>query len=473
MTHPLTPDLCVIGAGAGGLAVAAGAAQLGAAVVLVERGLMGGDCLNFGCVPSKSLLAAARLADLGRRARPYGIHYLPPEVDFAGVADSVGRVIAEIAPNDSAERFEGLGVTVLRAEARFTGPRTIRAGDTEIRPRRFVIATGSHPAIPPIPGLDLVPYLTNETVFASRAPPEHLIVIGGGPIGIEMAQAHRRLGARVTVLDLGPLLPRDDPELVGLLAERLAAEEIALRPNVEIEAVKSAGAGFGVQLADGEQISGSHLLVAAGRRPNVAALDLAAAGIAAGPQGISVDARLRTTNRRAFAVGDVVAGGPQFTHTALYQAGIVIRNALFRLPAKVDYRALAWVTYTDPELAQTGLTETAARESFGDTIRVLRWPFAENDRAHTERDTAGLAKIVTRRDGHIVGASILGAGAGDLILPWVLAISQRLKIGALANLVVPYPTRGEAGKRAAGSFYTPALFSPRTRRIVRLLARFG
>ncbi|HEY3912798.1 MAG TPA: FAD-dependent oxidoreductase [Stellaceae bacterium] len=471
MTHHLTPDLCIIGAGAGGLAAAAGAAQLGAEVVLVERGPMGGDCLNYGCVPSKSLLAAARLADLWRRAPQFGLAYAPPRIDFAAVAGSVAQVVARLAPNDSAERFAGLGVTVLRAEARFTGPRTLEAGDAVIRPRRFVIATGSHPAVPPIPGLDRVPYLTNETIFANRVRPEHLIVIGGGPIGIEMAQAHRRLGARVTVLDLGPLLPRDDPELAALLGERLAGEGIALRPQVRIVGVEADGEGMAVLLDGGERVAGSHLLVAAGRRPSIDALDLAAAGIAAGPHGITVDARLRTTNRRALAVGDV-AGGPQFTHVALYHAGIVIKNALFRLPARVDYQALPWVTYTDPELAQVGLTEAAARTA-GRAVRVLRWPFDENDRAQTERDGAGLAKIVARRDGRVLGASILGAGAGDLILPWALAVSQKLKIGALANLVVPYPTRGEAGKRAAGSFFTPALFSPRTRRIVRLLARFG
>jgi pyruvate/2-oxoglutarate dehydrogenase complex dihydrolipoamide dehydrogenase (E3) component len=471
MTRQLTPDLCVIGAGSGGLAVAAGAAQLGAEVVLVERGIMGGDCLNFGCVPSKALVASARLADLWRRGPQLGLAASAPPVDFAAVGDSIERVIARIAPNDSVARFEGLGVTVLRAEGRFTGPRTVRAGEAEIRPRRFVIATGSQPVVPPIPGLAEVPFLTNETVFANRELPEHLIVIGGGPIGVEMAQAHRRLGARTSVLDLGPLLPHDDPELTRLLAERLAGEGIVLRPRVEIAAVERDRVGVAVRLAGGERIAGSHLLVAAGRRPSIAALDLAAAGIAAGAKGIAVDARLRTTNRRVFAIGDV-AGGPQFTHIALYHAGIVIRNALFRIPAKVDYRALPWVTYTDPELAQAGLTEAAARDS-GATARVLRWPFAENDRAQTERDTEGLVKIVTRRSGHILGASILGAGAGDLILPWALAIAQNLKIGALANLVVPYPTRGEAGKRAAGSFYTPALFSPRTRRIVRFLARFG
>ena len=471
MTRHIAPDLCVIGAGSGGLAVAAGAAQMGAEVVLVERGAMGGDCLNFGCVPSKSLLAAARVADFWRRGAALGIAYAPPQIDFAAVAESVQRVIASIAPNDSEERFAGLGVRVLRAEARFTSPRTVRAGEIEIRPRRFVIATGSQPMVPAIPGLGGVPYLTNETVFANRELPEHLIIIGGGPIGIEMAQAHRRLGARVTVIDVGPLLPRDDPELAASLTERLSEEGIDTRPRTEIATVERDGEAVAIRLASGERIAGSHLLVAAGRRPSIEALDLSAAGIAATVKGITVDARLRTTNRRAFAIGDV-AGGPQFTHIALYHAGIVIRNALFHLPAKVDYRALPWVTYTDPELAQVGLTEAAARAA-DRSVRVLRWHFAENDRAQTERETEGLVKIMTRGNGLIAGASILGAGAGDLILPWALAISQKLKIGALANLIVPYPTRNEASKRAAGSYYTPTLFSPRTRRLVRFLARFG
>jgi pyruvate/2-oxoglutarate dehydrogenase complex dihydrolipoamide dehydrogenase (E3) component len=470
MKDTLTPDLCVIGAGSGGLAVAAGAVQMGASVVLVERGRMGGDCLNYGCVPSKSLLAAARLADRWRHGAEFGVLYQPPRIDFAAVADSVERVIARIAPNDSAERFERLGVRVIPAEARFVDHRTVRAGGAMIRPRRFVIATGSSPVVPPIPGIDTVPYLTNETVFANRVLPGHLVVIGGGPIGIELAQAHRRLGAAVTVIDAGPLLPREDPELAGRLTALLAAEGIALKPSVSIVGVERSAAAIIVVLATGERIEGSHLLVAAGRRPDTAALDLAAAGIEASVRGITVDARLRTTNRRAFAIGDA-AGGPQFTHVALYHAGIVIRNALFRLPARVDYRALPWVTYTDPELAQAGLTEAAARAE--GPVEVLRWSFADNDRAQTERDTTGEIKIVTRRNGHILGATILGASAGDLILPWALAISQKLKIGALANLVVPYPTRGEAGKRAAGSFYTPTLFAPRTRRLVRLLARFG
>src|SRR5438876_8301783 len=304
----LAPDLCVVAAGSAGLAVAAGAAQMGAAVVLIERGAMGGDCLNYGCVPSKSLLAASRLADIWRRGAALGIAYAAPRIDFAAVGDSVQRVIASIAPNDSVERFEGLGVTVLRAEARFTGPRTMQAGDVSIRPRRFVIATGSQPVVPPIPGLDGAPFLTNETVFANRELPQHLIVIGAGPIGVEMAQAHRRLGAGVTLLDVGPLLPRDDPELAACLAERLCAEGIATRTQVQVIRVQGDDNSVLVDLAKGERIAGSHILVAAGRRPNIAALDLVAAGIAATTTGITVDSRLRTTNRRVFAIGDVAGG---------------------------------------------------------------------------------------------------------------------------------------------------------------------
>jgi pyruvate/2-oxoglutarate dehydrogenase complex dihydrolipoamide dehydrogenase (E3) component len=469
---PLTPDLCVIGAGAGGLVVAAGAAQMGASVVLVERGEMGGDCLNVGCVPSKSLIAAAALAHHWRRGAELGIAFAPPAIDMMAVGDSVVRVVDRLAPNDSVARFEGLGVSVVRAEARFVDPRTVRAGDATIRARRFVVATGSAPLIPPIPGLDTVPHLTNETIFANRSPLPHLIVIGGGAVGVELAQAYRRLGSEVTVLDARPLLWREEPDLVAVLTESLSAEGLQLRPGVAIAAVERERDGVAVILAAGERIAGSHLLVAAGRQPSTAALDLAAAGIAETSAGIAVDARLRTSNRRVFAIGDV-AGGPQFTHVALYHAGIVIRNALFRLPTKADYRALPRVTYSDPELAAVGLSEADAREAHGDGVRVLRWNFAENDRAHTERETAGMVKVVTTARGGILGASILGPGAGDQITTWALAIAQRLKIGAIANLVMPYPTRSEAGKRAAGSFYTPTLFSPRTRRLVRLLARFG
>ncbi len=471
MTETIHTDICVIGGGSAGLSVAAGAAQLGAATVLVEAGKMGGDCLNYGCVPSKSMIAAAHAAEVMRRADRFGIAAVAPTIDFPAVQDHVQGVIDAIAPADSVDRFEGLGVRVIQARAAFTGRGEIAAGDHRVRARRFVVATGSTPAAPPIPGLDTVPYLTNETVFANRTLPDHLIVIGGGPIGAELAQAHRRLGARVTVLEAFTILGKDDPELTEIVKRRLRAEGVDLREGVKIDGVSGAAGDFTVVLDGGEKITASHLLVAAGRRPNVGGLGLDVAGIAHSAKGIQVDRRLRTTNRKVFAVGDV-AGGPQFTHAANYHAGIVVRNALFRLPAKVDYTALPWVTYTDPELAHVGLTEDQAKTAHGD-IRVLRWPFADNDRAQAERDTAGMIKAITTKRGRVLGASIVGAHAGELIQPWVLAIGKGLKIGDFANMIVPYPTRGEVGKRAAGSFYAATLFSEKTRRIVRFLARFG
>jgi pyruvate/2-oxoglutarate dehydrogenase complex dihydrolipoamide dehydrogenase (E3) component len=286
-----------------------------------------------------------------------------------------------------------------------------------------------------------------------------------------MAQAHRRLGSKVTVLEREKILPRDDSELVEILRNRLSGEGVAIRDGVDVTGVERAGQGVAVLLQGGERIEGSHLLVAAGRSPNIEGLGLDLAGIAYDRKGIKVDAGLRTTNRKVYAIGDC-AGGPQFTHIAGYHAGIVIRRALFRLPARVDYRALPWVTYADPELAQAGQTEAQAREEHGD-LRVLRSPLRENDRAQTERRTEGMVKIVTKANGQVIGASILAPHAGELIQLWVLAIGQKMKIGAVANMIAPYPTLGEAGKRAAGSFYTGKLFSERTRKLVRLLSWFG
>ncbi len=474
MSEILSVDICVIGAGSGGLTVAAGASQLGASTVLIERGEMGGDCLNFGCVPSKALLAAAHAADAARNARRFGIVTSAPETDFAAVHRHVHGVIGAIAPNDSEERFTGLGVNVIRASARFTAPDTVEAGGRHIRARRFVIATGSSAFVPPIPGLDRTPYLTNETIFDLTERPAHLLVIGGGPIGCELAQAHRRLGAAVTVLEAAAILPKDDPELVDILRMRLKADGIDLREGAKVVRVERRGAGVAVALTrDGAEqvIEGSHLLVAVGRRANLRDLNLEAAGIAHTAQGVTVDAGLRTANRRVYAIGDA-AGGYQFTHNAGYQAGVVIRNALFRLPAKIDTRAMPWVTYTSPELAHVGMSETEAKEKHG-AIRILRWSFAENDRAQAERATEGFVKAVVTKRGHILGATIVGARAGEMIQLWTLAIGQKLKIGAIANMIAPYPTFGEASKRAAGSFYTAALFSERTKKIVRFLARFG
>lgn len=478
MSELLTPDICVIGAGTAGLVTSAGASQLGARTVLIEAERMGGDCLNTGCVPSKALLAAAHAATAYRRAVDFGLTQPPPEIDFARVMDHVHGVIAAIAPNDSQARFEGLEVQVVRARARFIGPREVAAGDLRIRAKRFVIATGAAAAVPPIPGLAGLPYLTNETVFELTRLPEHLLVMGGGPVGCELAQAFRRLGARVSLIEMASLLPKNDPELVAVLRRALLRDGVELHEGHKVLAAEAAAGGFALTLEGpkGEgpggqrRLEGSHLLVAAGRQPRVADLGLEAAGIAFSAQGVQVDRRLRTTNRRVFAAGDVI-GGPQFTHLAAYHAGIVIRNALFRLPAKTDLSALPWVTYTDPEMAHVGLGEAEARAR--GPIRLLRWPLAENDRAQAEHLEHGAVKLVTTPKGRILGADIVAPGAGEMIHLWTLAVKEGLKIGAVAGMIAPYPTLTEIGKRAATNFFIPKLFNDRSRRLVRLLLRLG
>jgi pyruvate/2-oxoglutarate dehydrogenase complex dihydrolipoamide dehydrogenase (E3) component len=475
MTDVLKPDLCVIGAGSGGLSVAAGAVQMGSSVVLIDKGPMGGDCLNFGCVPSKALLAAGHAAHAHAKAGPFGVSQSKPVVDFQAVHNHVHDVIAGIAPHDSVERFEGLGVTVIQGAARFTSPKEVTANGVTIRARRFVVATGSSAFVPPIKGLSDAPYLTNETVFDLTQAPGHLIVIGGGPIGCELAQAHRQLGCRVTVVEAAKILPKDDPDLADVVRQSLADQDVAVIEGAMVTGTAAAEGGVAVTFErDGETetINGSHLLIAVGRKATVEDLGLDAAKITYSPRGIEVDAGLRTSNRKVYAIGDCT-GGVQFTHVAGYHAGIVIRSALFRLPAKADHSAVPRVTYTDPELAQVGLTEQEARDKHGDSIRVLTWPFAENDRARAERQTAGLVKAVVAKNGRILGCGMAGPQAGELIQTWVLAMSQNLKIGALASMIAPYPTLGEVSKRAAGSFYAPSLFSARTKWVVRLLSKFG
>ena len=474
MAEILTPDICVIGAGSAGLTLAAAAAAFGVSVVLVEKGRMGGDCLNTGCVPSKALLAAARHVQTVREAARFGVKAAEPEADFAAVQAHVREVIAAIAPNDSEERFTGLGITVIRAPARFKDKRVLLAGGTEIRARRFVLATGSRPLVPLIPGIETVPYLTNETIFDIPKRPAHLVIIGGGPIGLEMAQAFRRLGSEVTVLDAGRALSRDDPELAALLLEDLRREGIVIREGVEVARVARRGrAGIRVVLQEGERGShadGTHLLVATGRQPDLAELGLEAAGVAFDKNGVTVNSRLRTRNRRIYAIGDV-AGGPQFTHWAGYQAGLALRSILFRFGGKLRPEILPWVTFTDPELAHVGLTEAEARKRRRH-VEVLRWPFAENDRAQAERSTRGHIKVLATK-GRIVGVDILGRHAGELIAPWALAISEGLSVKSMASAVLPYPTLSEAGRRAAIAFYTPKLRSPWLKRLIAFLRRLG
>ena len=473
MSRLLTPDICVIGAGTGGLVVAAGSSQLGAETVLIESHRMGGDCLNTGCVPSKSLLATAHAASAHKRAAQFGLEQPAPRIDFARVQQHVRGVIAAIAPNDSQERFTGLGVTVLREQARFTAPNEVLAGDIRIRARRFVIATGSAAFVPPLPGLRDLPYLTNETIFDVDRLPEHLLIMGGGPIGCELAQAFARLGARVSIVEMMTILPKDDAEAADVVRRALIADGVSLYEGHKVVNAAKAGGAVVLEIEkDGSRrrLEGSHLLVAAGRRARVSDLGLDRAGVAHSDKGIAVDRRLRTSNKRIFAVGDV-AGGPQFTHLAAYHAGIVIRNALFRLPAKVDLSALPWVTFTDPELAHVGLNEAAARAQ--GPIRILRWPLSENDRAQAEHRLDGFIKIIVTEKGRILGADIVGPSAGEMIHLWTLAVSQKMKIGAVAGMIAPYPTLAEIGKRAAGNYYLAKLFSPGTKRLVRFLARFG
>ena len=475
MAETLKPDLCVIGAGSGGLSVAAAAAAFGVSVVLIEKHKMGGDCLNTGCVPSKALLAAARRAAVMRSAAQFGVTASVVDVDFRKVNDHTHRVIAAIAPTDSMERFAGLGVRVIKGQAKFKDRRTVAVDGVEIRARRFVIATGSTPALPPIPGIDEGPYLTNETVFDLTERPDRLIVLGAGPIGLEMAQAFRRLGSEVTVLEAATPLAKDDPECAAIVLDQLEREGVVVRSGVKATRVKHASGCVSVTFegpSGEETVEGRYLLVAAGRKPTTGGLDLDAARIKYDGAGIAVSKKLKTTNRRVYAIGDAAAGQLQFTHAANYHAGLVIRNALFRLPVKVNNDVVPWVTYTEPELAQTGLTEAQARAR-GIRMRILRWPYHDNDRAQAERETHGHIKVITTRKGKILGASIVGAQAGELIAMWTLAIAQGLNIRSMTGVVLPYPTLSEIGKRAAIDYFTPSLTSPWVRRIIAWLRIFG
>ena len=461
-------DLAVIGAGAAGLVTAGGAAQLGLKVVLFEPGAMGGECLNTGCVPSKALLAAAHAAHDGAAAAKFGVRFAMPTIDWPAVNAHVRGVIDAIAPHDSQERFEAFGVEVVRAHARFVSPDTLEADGRRFTARRLVIATGSAPAVPPITGLAQAPYLTNETIFGLPDRPAHLLILGGGAIGCELAQAHRRLGSRVTIVEADRLLPRDDPEFVAIVVDSLRADGVEIITGAKAVKVEH-GDGIALHLEDGRTVQGSHLLVAAGRAARTDGYGLDVAGVAFTKAGITVDARLRTSNKRIFAIGDC-RDGPRFTHAAGYDAGIVIRNCVFRLPAKADYRALPWVTFTDPELAQVGLTEAGARERHGDKLKILTWSFDKNDRAQAERRTVGRAKVLAV-GGRVVGASIVGVGAGEMIQIWTLAVSAGLKLSAVAGMIAPYPTYNEMAKAIAGSSFTEALFSPRVRRLARWLQR--
>ncbi len=462
-----THDLIVIGAGAAGLTAAGGGARLGLRVALIERDRMGGECLNTGCVPSKALIAAARRAHLLRSGCAMGVTAGAAAVDFAGVRGHVQAAVAAIAPHDSAERFRAWGVEVIHGHARFTGRSSVEVDGRRLAAPRIVVAAGSRPAVPEIDGLRAVPYLTNETLFDLQELPRHLVILGAGAVGIEMAQAFRRLGSQVTVIDAGRPLARDDPDAAAVVLHQLAAEGVAVRGWTRVLRVAAAAGGIQVEVTPGNAVTGSHLLVATGRTPSLDGLGLEAAGVRATAAGIAVDRRRRTSNPAITAVGDC-REGPRLTHAAGYEGTLAVMNIALGLPVPADYAALPWVTYTDPELAQLGLTEAAARERPG-RIQVHRVDFADNDRAVTEASTAGFMKMVRVR-GRLAGVTIVGAGAGELLLPWSLALRGKASPWSISGAIVPYPTRSESSKALGFAAYEALIFGRSARGWARALA---
>lgn len=474
MVGTLTPSLCVIGAGPGGLAAATEAARYGASVVLVEHHRIGGESLSYGCIPSKALVAASRRAQAMREARKFGLRPVEPEINHRLVHEHVHGIIADMLPNMSPQRLAGLGVEFIAGTARFRDKSTVVVGDSEIRARRFIIATGSSPAIPPIPGIDNVPYYTNQTIFGINYRMGHLVILGGGQASMELAQAYRRLGSEVTVVEARSPLPEFDAEMSALAVQRLRGEGVRILDKARVERLEPLGQNVQVVFTkDGRSFSidGTHLLISTGRRPNVEGLNLEAAGVKFDRDGISVSRSMKTSNARIYAIGDVTGGLP-FTHAATYQATIAVRNALFRLPAQSRETGIARAAFVEPELAQVGLTEDEARKIY-ERLRILRWPFQENDRARAERDTEGFVKVVATANGRILGAGAIGPQASEIIQLWSLAMQHGLTIGSMASYAAVYPTLTEINKKAASTYFLPSLTNPMLRRVVGWLERLG
>lgn len=470
MADILTPDLCVIGAGAGGLAAAEAAATFGASVVVVERGKLGGLSLNSASVPAKALAATARQAQAMRAASPYGITPEEPRINTRRMHEHLDQVITAIAPREAEARLQALGIEVIKADARFVDPKTLSAGETLIRARRFVLATGARSVLPAIPGLETVPYFTTETIFDNTRKLTHLVVIGAGPVGLEIAQAYRRLGTDVTLVEAGQPLARTDPELADIALKRLRDEGVDIRPNTEVTDILARSMGIGVAIRSGEAeqlLDASHILVATGRTPNIDGLDLDKAGIRRAKSNngqLQLTPGLRTSNRRIYAVGDI-AGGEQSVHLARQQGEQIAASVLFYMPVRQDAAAVPHVTYTDPEIAEIGLTEAEARAKVKSGVVVTRWSFAENDRAKADRNTFGTAKLITDKSGKILGAGIVGNGAGELIALFSLALSKKLTARDLMSFVAPYPTYAEIARRLGLEFHRGIGSNPMLRRI--------
>lgn len=468
-----THDIIVIGGGTAGLVTAAGAANLGAKVALIEREALGGDCLWTGCVPSKALIAFARKYREAGGGRQEGA---PRSSAWPEAVAWMRSARERIAQHDDPERFREMGVDVILAPARLAGPERVEVDGRLLRARRIVLAMGSAPAIPPIPGLAEAGFLTHVTAVDHPPPtlPASIAILGGGPIGLEFAQTYARLGAAVTVLELLPeVLPQEDPEVGRFIRERLMAEGIAVLTGFRAREVRREGALKAIVGADGQRIVADELFVATGRRPNTRDAEPARAGVELDDQGaVRVNAKLETTALGIWAAGDVT-GGLQFTHVADYMARVVVQNALTPLKTRADYRVVPWVTFTDPEVARVGLTAdeaAAAGGEGGERAEVHRYGFADLDRAIVEGAATGFAKVVARRNGTILGATVVGRGAGELIMEFVLAMRHGIKLPALSRTIHPYPTMSEIVKRTADNYYRAKLSGPAgtwLRRIVR------
>ena len=474
MAELLTPDLCIIGAGAAGLAAALAASELGAPVVLVERGRMGGVALNAGSIPSKALVAAGAFAHAIRSGAPFGVTGEEPRISFRKLHDHLHGVVAGIAPRVSAERLQALGVRIVAAEGRFLDARTLEAGDTRIRARRFLLATGALPVLPPIEGLAAVPYFTTETIFANTRKLTHLVVIGAGAAGLELAQAYNRLGTQVTLVQRAAPLADTDQDLAAIVLRRLDEEGVSIRADTEVLAIQARSQGIGVRIRSAgveTTLDASHILVCADRLPDLDRLELDRARIrrsAADRRRLRLSAGLRTTNHRVYAVGD--AAGTASSHAAAHEAEALVRRLLLGLPQR--RRPLPSVIYTDPEIAEIGLSEAAARARLGDGFRVLRASFADNDRARALGRTDGLAKLVTDPRGRLLGAAVAGPAAGELAAFFALAMAQRLTAPQLRELALPHPTLSEIAVELGAAFASerpPGPLQQRLLALVRLL----